>query len=178
MYVCMHACVLSHVQLFVTLWTVACQVPLSMGFSRQEYRSGFAISSSRWSFWPRHQTHISCISCIGRWIFTTEPPGKPLPQPLYWSRSPSFSLSPSCHLSPTYEDAVKRRPASSRDESPLSPRIKAVGPWSWTSCLQNCVGTLLCYLSYLFKGVVLWQPGQTEAGFRKCTESLGILSWV
>ena len=27
----------SHVQLFVTPWTVACQAPLSMGFSRQEY---------------------------------------------------------------------------------------------------------------------------------------------
>ena len=30
----------SHVQLFVTSWTVARQAPLSMGFSRQEYRSG------------------------------------------------------------------------------------------------------------------------------------------
>ena len=30
---------LSHVQLFVTPATVACQVPLSMGFSRQEYWS-------------------------------------------------------------------------------------------------------------------------------------------
>ena len=30
----------SHVRLFVTLWTTACQVPLSMGFSRQEYWSG------------------------------------------------------------------------------------------------------------------------------------------
>ena len=30
---------LSHVQLFVTLWTVTCQAPLSMGFSRQEYQS-------------------------------------------------------------------------------------------------------------------------------------------
>ena len=29
-----------HVQLFVTLWTVARQAPLSMGFSRQEYWSG------------------------------------------------------------------------------------------------------------------------------------------
>ena len=28
------------VQLFVTPWTVACQVLLSMGFSRQEYWSG------------------------------------------------------------------------------------------------------------------------------------------
>ena len=30
----------SHVCLFVTLWTVAHQAPLSMGFSRQEYWSG------------------------------------------------------------------------------------------------------------------------------------------
>ena len=27
----------SRVQLFATLWTVTCQAPLSMGFSRQEY---------------------------------------------------------------------------------------------------------------------------------------------
>ena len=36
-------CVLSHfnhIQLFVTLWTVALQAPMSMGFSRQEYWSG------------------------------------------------------------------------------------------------------------------------------------------
>ena len=36
-------CLLSHfscVQFFVTLWTTACQVPISMGFSRQEYWSG------------------------------------------------------------------------------------------------------------------------------------------
>ena len=30
----------SHVRVFVTLWTVTCQVPLSMGFSRQEYWNG------------------------------------------------------------------------------------------------------------------------------------------
>ena len=28
---------LSHVRLFLTLWTAACQAPLSMGFSRQEH---------------------------------------------------------------------------------------------------------------------------------------------
>ena len=27
-----------------------------------------AISSSRGYFWLRHQVHVSCISCIGRWI--------------------------------------------------------------------------------------------------------------
>ena len=31
----------SHAPLFETLWTVACQASLSMGFSRQEYLSGF-----------------------------------------------------------------------------------------------------------------------------------------
>ena len=29
-------CAVSHVHLFVTPWTVACQAPLSMGFSRHE----------------------------------------------------------------------------------------------------------------------------------------------
>ena len=29
-----------HVQLFETLWTTACQAPLFMGFSSQEYGSG------------------------------------------------------------------------------------------------------------------------------------------
>ena len=35
----LHACVLSDIQHFATPWTVACQAPWSMGFSRQEYRS-------------------------------------------------------------------------------------------------------------------------------------------
>ena len=36
---------LSHVQLFATPWTVACQAPPSMGFSRQEYWSGLSFPS-------------------------------------------------------------------------------------------------------------------------------------
>ena len=36
---------LSHVQLFVTPQTVGCQTPLSMGFSRQHYRSGLPFRS-------------------------------------------------------------------------------------------------------------------------------------
>ena len=40
MYVCVCVCVLSRVQLFVTLWTVAHQTSLSMGFPRQEHWSG------------------------------------------------------------------------------------------------------------------------------------------
>ena len=35
----------SHVQLFVVLWTVACQAPLSMGFSGHKYWSGLPCPS-------------------------------------------------------------------------------------------------------------------------------------
>ena len=38
---------LSRVRLFATLWTVAHQAPLSMGFSRQEYWSGLPFPSPR-----------------------------------------------------------------------------------------------------------------------------------
>ena len=64
----MRAQLLSRVWLFVTPWTVAVQAPLSTGFSRQEYWSGFVISFSRGSSWPRDQTHISYASCSGRWV--------------------------------------------------------------------------------------------------------------
>ena len=36
---------LSHVQLFVTPWTVSYRAPPSMGFSRQEYLSGLPFPS-------------------------------------------------------------------------------------------------------------------------------------
>ena len=67
---------LSRVRLFVTPWTVAHQAPLSMGFPRQEYWSGFPFPSPGDSIRPRDQTWVSCISCIAGRFFTTEP-GKP-----------------------------------------------------------------------------------------------------
>ena len=52
---------------FVTPWTEACQAPLSLGLPRQEYWSGchFVLQGI---FLTRDWTHISCVSCIGRWI--------------------------------------------------------------------------------------------------------------
>ena len=43
MCVCVCVCGLSHVQLFVTPWTIAHQAPLPLEFSRQEYWSGLPI---------------------------------------------------------------------------------------------------------------------------------------
>ena len=70
---CVLSC-FSNVWLFATPWTIAHHASLSMGFSRQEYWSGVVISSSRGSSQPRIRTHLSRVSGIGRWVFTTEPP--------------------------------------------------------------------------------------------------------
>ena len=40
-------CMLSRIRVFVTPWTVACQAPLSMGFSMQEHWSGFLFPPPR-----------------------------------------------------------------------------------------------------------------------------------
>ena len=50
----------SHVWLSATLWTIDCQAPLSMRFSRQEYW-WVALSSSRGSFQSRDWTTSPCL---------------------------------------------------------------------------------------------------------------------
>ena len=68
---------LSHVQLFATLWTVAYQAPLSMGFSRQESWSG--LPCPPWGDLPDpgiEPASLTSVTLEGR-FFTTEPPGKP-----------------------------------------------------------------------------------------------------
>ena len=63
---------LSHVQLFVTPWTVACNPPLFMGFPRQEYWSGLPFPT------PRHLPNpgIEFMSpALAGGFFTTESPG-------------------------------------------------------------------------------------------------------
>ena len=65
---------LSHVGLFATPQTVACQAPLFMGFSRQEYWSGVPFPSPGDLPDPRIEPMSSALS--GR-FFSSEPPGKP-----------------------------------------------------------------------------------------------------
>ena len=67
-----HACTLSHVQLFATSWTVAHQSLLSMGFSRQEYWSGLPFPSP--GDLPNPGTESDSLAFAGG-FFTTEPPG-------------------------------------------------------------------------------------------------------
>ena len=65
---------LSHVCLFVTLWTVACQAPLSMGFSRQEYWSGLPFPSPGDLPNPEIEPGSPALQADA---LSSEPPGKP-----------------------------------------------------------------------------------------------------
>ena len=78
----LHACMLgrfSGVRLWATLWTVACQVPLSMGFSKARILEWVAtMPSSRGSYQPRDQTcGVSSIFCIAGGFFSSESLGNP-----------------------------------------------------------------------------------------------------
>ena len=57
-----------------------CQAPPSMGFSKQEYWSGLPFPTlGRGSSPPGERTHLSYVSCIGRWVlYHLAPPGKTL----------------------------------------------------------------------------------------------------
>ena len=57
----------SPVQLFVNLWSVACWASQSMGFSRQEYWSGWH-ALLQGIFLIQDRTHVSNVSCVGKCI--------------------------------------------------------------------------------------------------------------
>ena len=70
---------LSRVLLSVTPWTVACQAPLSMGFSRQEYWSGLPFPSPGDLPDPGIKPGSPSLQADA---LTSELPGKPKKDPL------------------------------------------------------------------------------------------------
>ena len=65
------------VQLFATLWTVALQAPPSMGFSKQEYWSGFPFPSPADLPNPGIKPMSPKSHALAGRFLTTEPPGNP-----------------------------------------------------------------------------------------------------
>ena len=70
-------CVLRGVQLFETPWAVACQAPLSSGFSRQEYWSGLPFPAPGDLPDPGIKPTFLASPALAGGFFTTLPPGKP-----------------------------------------------------------------------------------------------------
>ena len=66
--VCIYVCALSCVQLFATPWSVACQTPLSMEFSRQEYWSELLFPFPGDLSDPGIEPTSLYVSCMGMWV--------------------------------------------------------------------------------------------------------------
>ena len=79
MYIHRHAC--SVAQLCLTLWdSMDCSPSGSSvhGISQARILEWVAVSFSRGSSWPKDWTHVSFISCNGKWIFYHWATGKPI----------------------------------------------------------------------------------------------------
>ena len=77
----MHVCMPSHfscARLFATLWPVARQAPLSMGFSRQEYWSGLPFAPAGGLPDPGMEPRSPETPALMGGFSTTEPPGRPV----------------------------------------------------------------------------------------------------
>ena len=70
-------CGLHHVELFGTFWTVARQVPLSMGLSWQECWSGLPFPPPGDLPDPGNEPKSLVSPALPGGFFTTEPPGNP-----------------------------------------------------------------------------------------------------
>ena len=119
LYVCMliH---FSHVQLFVTLWTVSCLAPLSMELSRQEHWSGLPYPPPRDLPNPGIELMSLMSPVLARRFFTTSTPwevqpGLPTQIPLLCNRN--LPLSVGQHLQLTYDLTLKDKNSEDSGET-------------------------------------------------------------
>ena len=72
-------CSVAQVSGSATPWTVACQAPESMGFSRQEYWSGLPFPTPRDLPNPEMEPECPVASVLAGGFLTTAPLGKDIP---------------------------------------------------------------------------------------------------
>ena len=84
---------LNHVQLFTTPWTVACQAPLSMGLSRQEYWSELPFPPPGDRPNPGVESTFPVSPALAGRFLTIAPPGKPQTNYQEWGLNPCRHMS-------------------------------------------------------------------------------------
>ena len=135
-------CVLSHfscVRLFVTLWTIACQAPLSMGFSRQEYLSGLPCPPPGDLPSPGIEPTSPTSPALAGGFFTTAPHEKPfIPVVIYDKTMLMFSLWSLIGINECWlgEPLVPDAPQYHQEESHLDPSTSLPHPLVVARCLD------------------------------------------
>ena len=138
----------SHVRLFVTQWTIACQAPLSIGLSWQEFGSG-CHALLQWIFPTQGWNCVFCTSCITGRFFTSDVTGEaPHPQSWLFAKFPVLyndnnndisNLFSACDILSTLLDLCWHYCCSS-----LKPGFKMEAPLSrWFTCVPGKFAWLL-----------------------------------
>ena len=125
---CLLSC-FSSVQLFVTLWTIAHQATLSMGFSRQEYCIGLPFP--RPGDLPNLGIELGLPASPASQVdsLPTEPPGKP-------SDHPAAAAAKSFQSCPTLCDPIDGSPPGSPVPGTLQARTLGVGCHFLLQCMK------------------------------------------
>ena len=143
----------SHVQLFATLCTIARQAPLFMGFSRQEYWSGFSFLSPGDPSDPRIEPASLMSPALSGGFFTTSTSGKP--RFFIW-----LGLNPlSCYLICLFFVPLYAHLASLKDKIPHNHSVL------WKTIIETCIqwlqnfrliGIFLLYFQVSFCCLFSW----------------------
>ena len=135
----------SCVWFFVTLWTVACQAPLPMGFSRQEYWSGLPCSP------PGDPPHP------GNEPTSLVPPA--LPGGLYSMTQSLVDWFYRCRTTDTEELCIQRANCKLYSDFELQGRLVPLTPVLFISQLYFfLISPLLFSVMYQHLGRRRWQP--------------------
>ena len=137
---------LSHLRLFVTPWTIACQAPLSLGFSRQEYWRGLPFPPPGDLPDPGIKPTSLVSPALAGGFFATSTTWKALPLLSSHSR-----VSPSIHCS---------RPALLRDLSGLpctpNPQGDPAGEGRRSNFHLTPAKSQELYMSYFILPATFW----------------------
>ena len=151
-------CVLSHfscIRLYVTPWTVACQAPLSMGFSRQEYWNGLPCSLPGDLPNPGIGPSLLCLLHWQAGSLPLVPPGKPSD---LWG----MSISLATQAAPSWVDLGNVFNVASRISKPFTERIysSCCSQASFNSKLEFYLFPWSCQLSCDWEGSIYWSEPQ------------------
>ena len=146
---------LSHVWLYATPWTVACQAPLSMGFSRQKYWSGLLCHLP--GDLPNPGIGPSLFPLL-HWqagSLPLAPPGKPSD---LWG----MSIYLATQAAPSWVDLGDVFNVASRISKPFTERIysSCCSQASFNFKLEFYLFPWSCQLSYDWEGSVYWSEPQ------------------
>ena len=129
----------SHVPLFSTLWTIACQDPLSMGFSRQEYWTGLLCPLLGDLPGPGIELESLMSPVLAGGFFTTSSTWE---APIWLDRCPykkiryHHAFSPHMYKERPHQDTVRKQLSESQEEiSHQESTLPAL--WFWAYRIQN-----------------------------------------